>query len=286
MPYYGHPGLLLRAVRSVQALQETAWRLVIVEDDHPEGLSTERTIRDLGDSRIEYRRNARNLGVSRNTFQCMQWVEADHFVLMDYDDLLLPNYGTAVAELFRRCPDAVIVQPGVTIIDEDDQHFAGLPDRIKKIAGPINRDAELRGEAAVVSLLRGNWTYAPSICYRKSAAKELSVRPETDAVHDLARLVDLMVSGGSLAVGSQIAFRYRRHRNSHSSVGARHGQRFAQERRFYHQMAQEMGQLGWASAQRAARLRLFSRLNAMAQIPGAVLKRRSTVAAMLTHAFG
>lgn len=285
MPYYGDPDLLHRAVASVRALREVDWRLTIVEDCHPSGAETERSIRDLGDERIRYLRNETNLGVAANTFRCLRLAEFDYFVLMDYDDMMLPNYGSEVSALFQRYPKAAVVQPGIEVIDENDTPYLPLPDRIKAYAGPVNREVELSGEAAVASLLRGNWSYGPSICYRRSMAADLRYHPDTDAMHDLARLVDLVRGGGSFVVGETVAFQYRRHRSSHSSSGARDGERFRQERLYFDRCVDELAQAGWKSARRAAKLRLYSRLNAMAQVPNALRSgNRALVMALLSHA--
>lgn len=286
MPYYGNPEYLMRAVASVRRLEATDWRLTIVEDVHPQGRETEQRIADLGDDRIRYLRNDQNLGVARNTFKAMSFGERDFLVLMDYDDMLLPNYGAAVGRLFARHPQAVIVQPGIEVVDENDEPYLPLPDRVKRFVGPVNKDTLLSGQRAAVSILRGNWTYAPAICYRREAAAKLRYRPETATnTHDLARLVDLMMLGGSLAVGGEIAFRYRRHRRSESSTEARTGERFEQERRYYRQIAGELDAIGWTAARRAARTRLFSRLNALTRVPGAALHANGgALAALLRHA--
>ena len=285
MPYHGDPELLMRAVASVRALIGVNWRLTIVEDAHRDGETTEKRISELGDDRICYLRNETNLGVAGNTYRCLQMAELEYFVLMDYDDMMLPNYGLAVASLFRRHPEAVIAQPGIQIIDENDRPYLPLPDRVKAHAGPVNTDTELSGEAAVASVLRGNWTYGPSLCYRLGPTRALRPRPDTDAVHDMARIVDLLCQGGSLAVGAEVAFQYRRHRTSHSSVGAREGARFQQEQRYFELMSAELAKTGWKQASRAASMRLYSRLNAAAQLVSAARRRdRALIKALLWHA--
>jgi hypothetical protein len=225
--------------------------------------------------------------VAANTFRCLHLAQRDHFVLMDFDDVLLPNYATVVSDLLVRYPDAVVVQPGIQVVDADGKPCRPLPDRIKASIGPVNRDVELRGEAAVASLLRGNWTYGPSLCYRRSPTRDLRLRPGTDSIHDLARIIDLLRGGGTFVVGSQVAFHYRRHRTSHSSTGARTGRRFEEEQHYYDLIRTELAAAGWARASRQARLRLFSRLNAMAQLPAAARLRDIRLAALLVaHALG
>jgi hypothetical protein len=284
VPYYGDPELLLAAVASAQALEDVEWRLTVLEDVHPDGPGTERRVRSLGDPRIRYLRNETNLGVSANMFRGIELAEYEHFVILDFDDILLPNYGSVVRDLFAGHPDAAVVQPGIEIIDERGRPYRPLPDRVKAYSGPVNRDVEIRGEAAAISLLRSNWTYGPSLCYRSSFAKKLHLRPNTDYISDLGRIVDMIMDGGSFVVGSEIAFQYRRHRTSHSSTGARDGTRFRQERLYYDTIRAELARMGWHRASRAARVRLFSRLNAAAQLVGAARMRDAALARQLmTH---
>ncbi|CEH05750.1 Protein of unknown function [Propionibacterium freudenreichii] len=76
--------------------------------------------------------------------------------------------------------------------------------------------------------------------------------------------------GGSLLVDSQLAFMYRRHSSSDSSVRALSGTRFDEERRFFENMAAEMAAKGWDRAARVARLHLSSRSHAATLLPGAL----------------
>lgn len=284
MPYYGDAKFLLRAVESVRALAGADWRLTIVEDRYPAGAAAEAAVRALGDERIRYLRNEENLGVAANTHRCFQLAEREFVLVTDFDDLLLPNYATEVARLFDRYADAVVVQPGVEVVDEDDRPHRPIADRVKSLLTPRG-EPRLSGELAVASLLRGNWLYCPALCYRRSAVAGVKPRPDADAVHDLARIVDVLREGGSLAVGSTVGFRYRRHNTSHSSGGARTGVRFQQERAYFRAIAAELTTDGWPVAARAARLRLTSRLNALVQLPAAVASRQGAVTrALLRHA--
>jgi glycosyltransferase involved in cell wall biosynthesis len=288
MPYYGDAAYLLRAVESVRTLVHADWRLTIVEDCYPGGTAAEQAVHALGDNRIRYLRNERNLGVAANTHRCFELAEREFVLVTDYDDLLLPNYAVEVAGLFDRHPGAVIAQPAVEVVDENDRPHRPLPDRVKSWLAPRG-EAALSGERAVASLLRGNWLYCPALCYRRAAVADVKPRPNADAVHDLARAVDVLrwagPSGGSVAVGATVAFRYRRHRSSHSSDGARTGVRFEQERGYFEAIAAELAADGWPHAARAARQRPLSRLNAVSRLPAALASRNSRVArALVLHA--
>jgi glycosyltransferase involved in cell wall biosynthesis len=286
MCFYGDPTLLYRAVHSVRRLEDTDWELTVFDDCCAAGPEVERFLAELDDPRLHYVRNERNLGLAGNTFGSMKFAKKDFYTIMDHDDIMLPNYGHVVGRLFEKYPDALVAQPGVEVIDGDDRTHRPLQDRVKQLAGPINTETVVSGEAGVAGLLRGNWTYAPSICYRRRAADILTFRENTDSLNDLTRLVDLLRAGGSLAVSSEVAFRYRRHNTNHSRLTAKSGARFMEERQYFIQIATELEQMGWNTAARAARRRLFSRLNALTQVPGALASGNvAMVKALAGHAF-
>jgi hypothetical protein len=288
IPFYGNPDYLLQAVDRIRALENTCWRLTIVEDAHPQGRVVEEKVHALGDDRIRYRRNERNLGVNANIHQCIQLAEWDYFVITGCDDLVLPNYGNAVAALLERHPDAALVQPHVEVIDEVGRQHFPLPDRIKSLIGPGGRrEIVLRGQRGVTSLLHGNWLYTPAACLQRAAFQKAPFRPDIDAAHDLAFVIDVLLAGESLVAGTEVAFQYRRSRASHSSSSARNGQRFDQERRYFAEIRGELRRLGWHRARRAARLRATSRLNALTQLPSAMRANdRAAATLLLKHALG
>jgi fermentation-respiration switch protein FrsA (DUF1100 family) len=211
--------------------------------------------------------------------------EREYFVIMGADDLLLPSYGKVVGSLVNQYPEAALVHPGVEVIDENDLPHLPIVDRVKGFLRPRLSVVELRGEAAAASLLRGNWLYTPAVAYRRDSVIDPPMRTGLDAIHDLALVVDILIRGGSLVVGQEPAFRYRRHSNSHSSSHARNGQRFLQEKTYFVNIEKELLQFAWHGAARAARRRLLSRLNALIQVPGALRSgNRAVAGSLLGHA--
>ncbi|SDC86715.1 glycosyltransferase family 2 protein [Actinokineospora iranica] len=284
-PYHGDPEYLYRAVDSVRALEDTDWRMTIVEDCYPGGEAVQRRIEAIGDDRIRYLRNEKNLGVAGNKHRTIREATREYFTVLDADDLMLPTYGKQIAALVARRPDAALLQPAVEVIDERDVPHFPLPDRVKSWARPTTGDGILSGETAVASLLRGNWLYTPALTYRRDIAQDLVERPDSDAVHDLAMVVDILLRGGTLVLGAEVAFRYRRHKQSHSSTVARSGERFAQERAYFIDIESELRARSWHKAAAAARHRVFSRLNALSQLPGAASARQTdAVRSLLRHA--
>jgi GT2 family glycosyltransferase len=287
LPFYGEPALLRQTVGSVLGLDDQDWVLTVVDDCHPDE-TVGPYLRSLGDPRLRYLRNGRNLGVMGNAYRCLELAEHEFFTLLNADDLVHPNYLGVVRRAFKDFPDAALVQPGVRVVDRAGRSVRPLADRVKRLVAPRGAGRrELRGEELVASLLRGNWTYHPSLCWRRAAVEGIAHRP-FEAVHDLALIVDVVRAGGTLVVDPTVCFSYRRHLASESSVAAAHGSRFVQEREYYRQIAGELAAQGWAGAARSGRRHLTSRLHALLMVPAALRspRRGPVTAGLLRHAFG
>lgn len=287
MPFYGRFDHFQQAVNSVLAQSDPDWRLVIVDDVYPD-LEPGLWAQSLDDERITYIRNEVNLRPSRNYRKCVTLMESEFAVLMGCDDVLLPNYVRRVSELIREFPDASIIQPGVSVIDGDGHPSLPLADRVKAWYRFRGRGAaSYSGERLATSLLRGNWTYFPSLVWRASELQKYGFRVDLDVVQDLAMLLEITKGGGSLVLDDEVCFTYRRHSASVSAVTGPDGSKFAQERTLFTEAAQDCAALGWKGAAREARLHLTSRFNAMTELPAAIrLRNQAGRAALLRHVFG
>ncbi|WP_214365725.1 glycosyltransferase family 2 protein [Pseudonocardia sp. H11422] len=283
-PYYGDVGLMQQAVRSVLNQQDPDWTLTVVDDGYPDSAVGE-WFATIDDPRVRYLRNESNLGANGNYRKCLTFVEHDWFVVMGADDLMLPNYLRAVADARRAAPNAAIIQPGVQVIDEHSVPSRPLVDRTKGWYSPRGQGRRvLSGEPLAASLLRGNWLYFPSLCWRADALPASGFRPGLNVVQDLALALDVITAGGSMIVDDTVCFQYRRHSASDSSWRALEGTRFDEERRFFLDMARQMDDRGWSRAARVARWHLSSRLNAASLLPLAVRKgHRSGVRNLSRH---
>nr|WSX79234.1 glycosyltransferase [Streptomyces sp. NBC_00899] len=286
IPYYGDVPLLRAAVRSVQAQDGGDWHLTVVDDGREPGVPE--WFAALGDPRVSYLRNPRNLGVTGNFNRCVELARAPHVVLMGCDDLMLPGYLRTVRRALRRSPGAAMVQPGVQVVDAAGRPCSSLVDAAKRWvyapAGIRSAPALLGGEDLAVSLLRGNWLYFPSVCWHTEALRRHPFRADLGVIQDLAVVVDLLLDGGRLATDPEVCFRYRRHAVSASAAQAVTGARFDEARRFFLTTAARLTAHGWPRAARAAHHHWSSRLHALTLLPAAAPAPHPT-ATLLTHAF-
>ncbi|WP_328806262.1 glycosyltransferase family 2 protein [Streptacidiphilus fuscans] len=285
LPYYGDVALMQTAVRSVIAQTDRDWRLVVVDDGKEPGVPE--WFAELGDPRVSYQRNEKNLGVVGNYQKCLGLVEAEHFVMMGTDDVMLPNYVATVRAALTEHPGTAIVQPGVEVIDSDGKPSNTLVDEAKRriYAPRIQGRRLLGGEALAANLLRGNWLYFPALCWRTDAVRKWGFREGLEIIQDLALIIDLIQDGEQLLVDETLSFQYRRHAVSISSAKAFSGYRFEESAQYFADVADRLDAHGWPRAAKAARTHLSSRIHALTLLPGALRTgQRDGARALLRHA--
>lgn len=289
MPYWGEAELARIALDSVLAQDDPRWSLTVLDDQYPDptfaNLVTElaRT-----EPRVRYQRNSENLGPSRNYNQAVGLAEAEYVTILGCDDRMLPNYVGRVHALADAFPGVDIIQPGVEVIDGDGTVYLPLADRVKNIVRPrFGAPVRLHGTKLANSLMNGNWTYFPSLAWRTATIRDRVFREHLNVVQDLAMIMDIVLAGGTLGCDVEVAFQYRRHRESYSAVTGQDGTKFFQELALFRELAQRMEIRGWRGAARRARLHAMSRLNALAELPGALARRDDESAKRLAlFAFG
>lgn len=270
MPFWGRFDHFRLAVESVLAQEDPDWRLTILDDRYPDP-EPGRWAAAIDDDRITYLRNDENLGPSRNYTKAIGLARSEFLVIMGCDDVMLPGFVRRVHELIAEFDDADVIQPGVEVIDGTGRVYRPLPDRVKALYRfPGSGARAYRGERLARSLLRGNWTYFPSLVWRTSRLAG-GFRTDLDVVQDLAMLMAITRAGGTLVLDDAPVFQYRRHAASLSAVTGDDGSKFGQEATLFAEEVVACRELGWTRAARAARIHLSSRLNAASELPGAVL---------------
>lgn len=270
LPYYGDVALMQAAVHSVLAQTDQDWRLTVVDDGTEAGVPE--WFAGLGDPRVRYFRNEQNLGVTGNYRKCLGLAEHEYLVFMGTDDIMLPNYLATIRKVLAAHPGVAMIQPGVEVIDSAGSPSSTLADGVKRrLYAPKDQGLHVMGgEQLAVSLLRGNWLYFPSICWRTDAIRTAGFRDNLEIIQDLALIIDLLQAGESMAIDDTQCFQYRRHAVSISSKSAFSGKRFVEARRYFLDVADRLDEHGWPRAAKAARRHFSARLHALTLVPGAV----------------
>jgi GT2 family glycosyltransferase len=284
MPYYGDVAMMQAAVRSVLAQTDPDWHLTVVDDGEAAGVPE--WFADLDDTRVNYLRNPVNLGVTGNFRKCVDLAKRDRMVMLGCDDLLLPDYVATVRALEAQAPGIGLIQPGVEVIDETGQVAGGgLVDATKRrIYAPKGPGPHrMGGQQLAVSLLRGNWLYFPSLCWRTDAVAAVNFKPDLEIIQDLDLTIALLERGEELIAGDHVCFQYRRHSSSESAKQAVDGRRFAEARAYFLQLAEHLDAIGWTEAAEVSRRHRSTRLHALSLVPTALKLGRPDSARQLVR---
>lgn len=287
VPYWGDASLLFATIESVISQRETDWRMVVIDDCYPDPRVPDYFV-SLADDRVSYVRNEHNLGITENYREAIRRATTDHIVILGCDDLMHPNYLEIINDTIRATPTVDVIQPGVTVIDENGAVIHPLVDRVKQglLAPRGDRLRVLRGEEMATSLIRGDWLYWPSLAFRTETLKAIDFRDGLPIIQDLALLMDIAFAGGSLAYNPTVAFSYRRHGGSASQKTLLDGRRFQDERRYYAEARKIAASQGWRRTARAARWRVMSRLHGLAELPNVIRHGAGTgIQSTLAHIF-
>ncbi len=265
IPYYSQPAFLLRTVSSVVA-QRGCCALLIV-DDSPAGLDVEtRTaIEGIVGNRLEYqyRRTNGAQGMAAAWNRCLDEATTDLVTLVHGDDELERDYAPAMIALAARHPDAAAVFCGASIIDGRGNKRFSFADWYKAKLTPAHDDElVLRGDFALQSLLRGNYLFCPTLCYRRSVIANRRFDARYRFVLDLDFVTRILLDGGTIVgVPRRAHYRYRRHADNATAVLTRELTRFREESAFYAQIAEQCQRAGCARASAVARAGLIIRMN-------------------------
>ncbi|MDF2990974.1 MAG: hypothetical protein K0S37_1488 [Microbacterium sp.] len=287
VPFWGDPALLYATIDSVRAQHNPDWTLTVIDDCYPDD-SVPAYFAAIEDERITYTRNEHNLGITENYREAVRRATGEHMTILGCDDLMHPNYVDVIARAIGAVPHADVIQPGVDVIDEHGTVIDPLLDRVKRDAlAPRGVGvAVLTGQAMANSLIRGNWLYWPSITFRTETLRRIDFREGLPIIQDLALLMDIGFEGGTLAYIPITAFSYRRHLASASQKTLYDGRRFRDERAYFAQARAQAQSIGWRRTSTIARLRVISRLHAIAELPGIVRHgSRTGIQSALAHIF-
>jgi len=258
VPAYGTSPLLPETIRSLVAVVPDDVTITVQDDASP-GPDVRDIAREFA-PRVGYRRLEQNLGISGAFTEAARRSHATFVVLVGPDDRGVPGMVEVYREAIARYPAVAAIHPGVAVIDGDGRRVAPLTDRVKTVLRP--RRGVLAGEALVVRLLAGNWTYNPAIAWRSSFVAEDGFDTGLHTAMDLDLLLRLAFSGASVALVDGIALEYRRHGGAVSSVNA--GVKRLSEELAIHRRAGEIARdLGWRRAAAMARVAPTARLHGL-----------------------
>jgi glycosyltransferase involved in cell wall biosynthesis len=274
IPFYSNVGYLEIALRSLLAQTDPDWTGVVVDDASAE-VGAEALVTELGDGRVRYLRNDRNLGVAGNFNRCLDVgsVTAEVVTVLHSDDELEPGYVATVRTAHMTYPRATCVAPRVTVIDEIGLPARTLADSVKGALWPRTLPATLVGDAGLARLMHGLFFYCPSVSYRVDLLPDLRFDDRWQQVMDLDLYARILLGGGSIALLPDRAFRYRRHAKTMTAQNSRSLVRLDEEVSVSREVAAAAREKRWKRSARAAQSRPTVRLNGLLEAGRLVAQR-------------
>ncbi len=274
IPFHRGLAYLEKAVESVRAQTDSAWRLIVCDDGGLED-GVEAFVNGLGDGRVRYVRNEQNLGMVGNWNRQFELAETDLLALLHQDDRLLPNYVATMRALAAEHDDVTAFYCGTTIIDEVGEQRFSFADWIKHLFVPGEGEHTLlEGRDATRALIRGNFIMCPTLCYRRSLLGDLRFDGRWKQVQDLEFTTRLLFAGRKLLGTRERGYAYRRHATSATSVQSENLLRFEEEQQLFDLLADECEARGWTEVAIDARRKRIVRLHLAYRITGDVLRLR------------
>jgi glycosyltransferase involved in cell wall biosynthesis len=262
IPFHDNLAYLEVALHSLAMQTDADWTAIVVDD-----ASAERGARQcvvaLGDVRIQYVRNASNLGIAANFNRCLELGRqaAEIVVIFHADDELEPGYVDAIRSAHRAFPRAVCVVPRATVIDADGRPTRTLADSVKRLLWPRHLPFVLEGDRGLARLLHGQFFYCPAVSYRVDLLPALRFDERWRQVMDLDLYARVLLAGGSIALVPQRVYRYRRHAAAASAHNSRSSVRTIEETTVVREIVDEARRRRWRRSVGAGRLRVTVRLH-------------------------
>jgi glycosyltransferase involved in cell wall biosynthesis len=272
IPFFNQAGFLESTLKSLIQQTDQDWRALVFDDsvDSAESVGARRVVQLLNDPRIIYRKNEKNLGLALNWNQAFSFSSESSLVgILHADDELAPEYVAKVKLASEEFPNAAAFFTKAEIIDHKGDLVFSFPDFYKRFLLPkqVQGRILLKGEAGLNSVLRGNFVFCPTLCFRSSKMEGVRFDPKYRMVLDLDLICRILLRG-DLMVGlySEPLYRYRRHATNATSILTRNMVRFIEERDLYLELAKKLSAQGFAMASRTAGRMRVIRLNLAFQI--------------------
>jgi glycosyltransferase involved in cell wall biosynthesis len=262
IPFHDNLVYLEAALRSLERQTDADWTAIVVDDASDERGALQRVVA-LGDDRIQYVRNASNVGIAANFNRCLELGRqaAEIVAVFHADDELEPGYVAAIRSAHRTFPTVACVAPRAMVIDADGRPTRTLADSVKRLLWPRHLPFVLEGDRGLARLMHGQFFYCPAVSYRVDLLPALRFDERWRQVMDLDLYARVLLGGGSIALVPERVYRYRRHAAAASAHNSRSPVRATEESAVVREIVDEARRRHWRRSVGAAQLRVTVRLH-------------------------
>ena len=260
IPYYSGFSYFQAALQS--ALQQSISDNKILVVDNSADDEVKAYVGSLGERRINYYKNPTNLGMIGNFNRCLNLASTELVVILHADDELDRDYCKSVQAAAKDYPEAVGFFCAATIIDEKGKRKFSFADYVKTWLIPSTKKViKIEGDIGASSLMRGNYIFAPTLCFRKRRLGDRRFAEKWKQVLDLDLVTRVLLEGEHLVGLPQSRYRYRRHGGNATLQHTANLLRFDEEVQIYNELSVRFREKGWVRAADAARKKTMIKLN-------------------------
>lgn len=213
VPTFRRPGLLVHTLTSIQA--QTLQDYEVLVCDNGADIETEQLAASFGNDRIRYLPRERNLGMLRNVIDGFTRARGDMVMVLNDDDMLLPESLESLVEPFTRHPELGLSFGAVQFIDEAGavmepqtralHHSSG---RSRMTPGWINNGTEAVVRGAV---------QLTAAALRKDTVDWAGIPDEVATAYDMHLMLGAVEHGRPVYYTGTTTIRYRLHSGSDTS---------------------------------------------------------------------
>lgn len=231
VPFWRNTQYLRLAIESLINQTNTNWLAIIVNDSSDPEL--EACIADLLDERFSILVSSTPRGIPGSWNFGLDQVTTEFACVLHGDDILTDSYLHEMQRMLLEIPSATAGFCNVTIIDEMSRRSTSVADLAKFFLKRRHRHGtylEVEGLSGLISLLRADWIYCPTLMFNLHNLKSLRFDEKWKFVPDYAFLLDLLNTGHLLIGHRSNLYKYRRHQESETARMTRNLSRFVEER--------------------------------------------------------
>lgn len=244
IPIHGTCLYVAKALQSALEQQDDFYRVVLLRDDDEDDFHLPQV---AANPNVVYLRHSVT-GIALNWNRCLDSASGTLCTILHQDDRLEPTYIRTIRRLYDAFPEASAYFVNARVIGPSGTRRFSFPDALKTFLIPRHEPIILKGEQGLISLLRGNWLFCPTVCYNLTRHFPWRFNSRYNMVLDLDMYVQILVSGGTIIGTHERHYAYRRHDSQYTSRLERDLARFQEEIAYYHSLKGEMRQRNYRLA--------------------------------------
>ena len=216
IPTYNRPAFLKESIESAVGQTYQNIEIIVADDCGPTGAENQKVIEAFQDSRIIYRRNATNLGVTQNFASALQQARGKYVASLNDDDLWNKDYLEKLVPPLEANPDLAVAFCDHYIIDETGTINYSETENVSRACNRAERKEGVYQPFCKVAIVERSVSPASTAVIRKNVDDLANIPSEVKTYYDLYLNYLCCRSGRGAYYYPEKLTRYRVHSQSYT----------------------------------------------------------------------